>query len=224
MKHDYSAEIAAAMDAHLKSDENRKMFGPSAVMEKLAFHRVSDEETLRSETEDQMRAILDINQTSTTGVATKTAGEACKGCDCKGSKGTECHCECHRDTDKNDADDVSVSEPMTAEASFESVVADLLNASEALEDLGMETLAGYSARLAGFVVTAAKKSKDSKKGPKGPKMGIKERMEKMRRMKGGKGKPSKSTGSKPAAKSSKPEAAKSSPEASKSSETKPETK
>jgi hypothetical protein len=190
-------QIAFDMDKALNSDENQKLFSKSSMIQKLAFHKVSDEDKLVSETEESLKAILQIN---------KTAGSKCSGCECGEDKGSECKCHCHED------------EP-TKSASVESLVDDILKVSEALETAGFEKLAASSALLAGALVAEAKAKKDSKKDTKkSPKMGIKERMEKMRKMKGGKGKDSKKS-TKPSSKASKP-ASKSSKPASKSSDSK----
>jgi hypothetical protein len=189
----FANEIAAGMDRALNSDENKKLFSKASVIEKLAFHRVSDEDKLVSETEESLKTILDINKTA-------AEKENCSGCECGEEKGSECKCHCHEDSP-------------TKSASVEDIVGDLLAVSEALEDAGFEKLAADSAILAGSLIAQAKAKKDSKDSKKSPKMGIKERMEKMRKMKGGKGgkskdskdsKKSPSKSSKPASKSSKP--------------------
>jgi hypothetical protein len=192
----FADQIAVEMDKAINSEENKKLFSSSNMLQKLAFTRVADEGKIISEIEAEFDKTIN-----------KTA--SCSGCSCDKDKDKECKCSCHEEKESKAG---TAEKPLVVHLAVESIVSKLITVSEQLDAAGFEKLAADSAVLAGRLVVEAKAKKDSK-GSK-PKMSMKERMEKMRKMKGGKKSPAKSSkpasksksdkSSKPASKSSKP--------------------
>ena len=71
MKIDFSNSLAADMDAAMT--ENKDMFSQAAVLEKLAFTRVADEDKVVSEIEIELQADLDKAEAETKSALTKKA-------------------------------------------------------------------------------------------------------------------------------------------------------
>jgi hypothetical protein len=193
MKIDLSNQLAAEMDKVLNSDENKELFSTSSMLEKLAFKRVSEQDST-TEVEAELDAVL-----------SKTAD--CKHCECKNTKHDKCKCDCH---DKNEADDkddkietfpapsgkgvnapyVPGTTPPVKDTKKANLVRDafhtLLVISEVLDDAGFEKIAAMSIMLADKLIVEAKakksdkKSKEDKSKSKSKKMDVAERMKKMR--------------------------------------------
>jgi hypothetical protein len=159
-KVDLSNYFAAEMDKTLNSADHQKMFSTSAMLEKLAFNRVSEEGKLPSEVENELLT-----------VANK---ESC--CECaKGENKHGCKCACHEKTTKNDVNDAADAGSVLEEvkentvkaasvktASTNDIVNTLLQVSTSLEDNGFEKLASFTLKLADRLIVEAKAKKMSK--------------------------------------------------------------
>jgi len=154
-------DIASGMEAILKDPEYKSMFSSSAVLEKLAFKRVADEE-LPTEIEVELSAELmgeepleataaskcKVCGCKTKGVC-KCASGSCKG---KESCGKGCSCEC-----KNKKAEVEMGD-MLIKSAFDS----LMSASSDLEEAGFEQLSVNALVLMNHLIVEAKKAKMSK--------------------------------------------------------------
>jgi hypothetical protein len=155
-------DIASGMEAILKDPEYKSMFSSSAVLEKLAFKRVADEE-LPTEIEVELSAELmgeepleataaskcKVCGCKTKGVC-KCASGSCKG---KESCGKGCSCECKNKKAGVEMDD------MLIKSAFDS----LMSASSDLEEAGFEQLSVNALVLMNHLIVEAKKAKDKKK-------------------------------------------------------------
>jgi hypothetical protein len=154
-------DIASGMEAILKDPEYKSMFSSSAVLEKLAFKRVADEE-LPTEIEVELSAELmgeepleataaskcKVCGCKTKGVC-KCASGSCKG---KESCGKGCSCECKNKKAGVEMDD------MLIKSAFDS----LMSASSDLEEAGLEQLSVNALVLMNHLIVEAKKAKMSK--------------------------------------------------------------
>lgn len=162
-------DIASGMDAILKDPEYKSMFSSSAVLEKLAFKRVADEE-LPTEIEVELSAELmgeplevtageeNPRETCLLCMGKRAAGSTgvckCAAGSCKGKKtcGDDCSCGC-----KAKKAGVSMSDTLIKSA-FDS----LMSASSDLEEAGFERLSANALILMNHLIVEAKAKKMSK--------------------------------------------------------------
>lgn len=186
MKKDMSNIIAANMDAILKNPEYTSMFSSSAVLEKLAFKRVADEEV---PTEVEIEFSNELSQEPLESQASSPRADCvacgktrqgwteamgvCKcgsdGCSPMGGCKEGCSCGCKAKKAGVSMDDVLV----------KSAVDSLLKVSSDLEDAGFERLSAYALVLTNELVAEAKAKKDKKDDKKAKeKQKMKEKAEK----------------------------------------------
>lgn len=172
MKNNNMYDIASGMDAILKDPEYKSMFSSSAVLEKLAFKRVADEE-LPTEIEVELTAELmgeepleataakeeeNPKETCLLCMGKRAAGSTgickCSTGSCKGMKtcGANCSCGC-----KAKKAGVSMSDTLIKSA-FDS----LMKASSDLEEAGFEALSANALILMNHLIVEAKAKKMSK--------------------------------------------------------------
>ena len=223
-KIDLSNILASEMDKALNSDENKSMFSSSSMLEKLAFKKVSEQDT-DTEVEVEMNKVAQaVDNCSAHGCKEEKDGQ-CK-CNCKSAEDCKKGCACHPQLMPTGGENQKPGGFDWAKGA--SIVSVLSKVSEVLDNNGFEKLAAAAIILADRFIVEAKAKKDSKKSsgkkssekPK-KKMDVKERMKKMREMKNkGKKSPAKSSPAKSSPAKSSP--AKSSP--AKSSEKKKSVK
>jgi hypothetical protein len=168
MKNNNMYDIASGMDAILKDPEYKSMFSSSAVLEKLAFKRVADEELpteieveLSAELMDSLEATAaeeNPRETCLLCMGKRAAGSTgvckCSTGSCKGLKtcGAGCSCGC-----KAKSAGVSMSDTLIKSA-FDS----LMSASSDLEEAGFEMLSANALVLMNNLIVEAKEKKMSK--------------------------------------------------------------
>jgi len=137
-KYDIASLMVDAFEA------NKDMFSKSAMLQKLAFNKVSEENV--SEVEQEL---------------TSSAADVCKGCDGKFAKMSEGPCSCQPGDCEKGCD---CNPGLNAEADMVSVALNsLLKASEELDIAGFDKLSAYAITLADtLIVEAKKKAKDKK--------------------------------------------------------------
>jgi len=158
MKQNNMYDIASNMDAILKDPEYKSMFSSSAVLEKLAFKRVADEDQ-PTEIEVELSAELmgeplEVTAAKKCKVCDKPIKGTCKcaksGCEGSCKKGCTCGCKTKKaGVEMND---------MLIKSAFDS----LLSASSDLEEAGLENLSANTLILMNHLIVEAKKAKMSK--------------------------------------------------------------
>jgi hypothetical protein len=165
---DMSNDIASSMDAILKDPEYKSMFSSSAVLEKLAFKRVADE-NLPTEIEVELANELSFEPLEAKASSPRADCVACGksragwsesmgvckcvsgGCSPMGGCKEGCSCNCK-------VKKAEVGMDSLIKSAFDS----LMKASSDLEDAGLESLASDTLVLMGNLVVEAKKKKDKK--------------------------------------------------------------
>ena len=163
--------LAASMQEIISSDEHKDMFSNASTIEKLAFHRVSDENNVETANEIMRDTESALKKKANTickdcTKADKESGK-CK-CNCDGACKSDC--VCHKDDKKADASSVN--------SQMKIAYKNLIEASEALENCGFEKLATYSLQIVDRLVSEAKAKKDPAKAKE-----MKEKMEAMKKAK-----------------------------------------
>ncbi len=185
MKQNNGYDIASSMDSILKDPEHQSMFSSSAILEKLAFKRVADEDQpteIEVELSAELMGTEPLEATAAKAkkcVCGKKIGGICKCAKtCKdGVCKTDCACEC-----KTKKAGVEMSD-MLIKSAFDS----LMSASSDLEEAGFEHLSANALILMNHLIVEAKKKKmtkeermAAKEKADAAKMKMKEKAEKMK--------------------------------------------
>jgi hypothetical protein len=205
--------VASEMERIVNSTEHQEMFAAKPSLEKVAFKKVSEEDTV-NEVEKEVE--YSLNKKASTickgcddGLVKKAGAETHCSCDCKNVDACRNGCACH---DKGAKPSNSVAgfadhlNPADDGIKLSSVIQSLVKISSVLENSGFERQSAATLMLAESLVSEAKAKKnskdskksetksdkkDSKKDSKKSKTPIKDRMEKMREMRDKKKKDSK---------------------------------
>lgn len=175
-KIDLSNILAAEMDRAF--EDNKPLFASSSMLEKLAFKKVSEEDSTT-----EVEAALESS------LLKKQANAKCCDCETKDKRKENCSCVCHKEV------------AVTASSIVSNSLNSLIKISEDLDRVGFSKLAAASIMLADALIATAKeksspaksskeeksksskedsKSKSSNKSKPKKKMDMKERMKKMR--------------------------------------------
>jgi len=142
--------VAAAMDAALKSQEYKSLFGTQ-------YKFASDENDAKKHEHKCEKCGKDMDSCMCdSAMADDNAAKD------KDDEGDSSYAKDHSDGDSSDASDGS-SDDSKHSAAFDVAIDSLLTASAALDSVGMEKSASFSLKLASLVVEAKKKDKKDKK-------------------------------------------------------------